>query len=53
MSEERMADLEERFEIEWDHLDHIERREESQVDDALLEIAQAKMMNWALERVYS
>lgn len=51
--EQRTADLEERSERESDRIEALEDRAEGQVDEALIDIAQAKMMSWALDRVFT
>lgn len=54
---EREADNAEYYEREYDAIERIEQREREQKEDllfpeALLDIAQARMMAWALERVF-
>ena len=51
--EEREADNAEYFDREEDRIDAIEDRADVDVDAALMDIAQAKMMNWALDRVFA
>lgn len=49
--EERTADLEETAELHYDELDRTMRIEEEQVDESLLELAEARMQSFWLERV--
>lgn len=49
--EQRTADAEERSEREYDELDREERLAGEAVDESLLDIAEAKMNSYWLERV--
>jgi hypothetical protein len=49
--EERTADAEERSEREYDELDREEKLADEAVDESLLDIAEAKMLSWAVDRV--
>jgi len=51
--EQRSADLEQHFEYERGELAQLEKREEEQVDESLLDIAAARMTSFWLDRVTS
>lgn len=49
--EQREADRAEQMQSYYESLDRTERYEEESVDEALLDLAQAKMMLWAVDRI--
>lgn len=49
--EQRTADDAEYYEGQYDAIERIEQREREQGEEALLDLAQARMMAWAVDRI--